>query len=66
MDEVFSCGSMAEITGNAEYITDGQDFTADKRSLWKDGFVANATRATCRIKTIIDELYPNSVHKDSM
>jgi hypothetical protein len=41
---------MAEITGNAEYITCGQDLTVDKRASWKEGFVANATRATCSTK----------------
>ena len=38
---------MAEITGNAESITGGQDLTVDNRSLWNDGLVARATRATC-------------------
>lgn len=47
IDDVLSWGSMAAMTGNGEYIAGGQDFTADKRSLWEDGIVARATRATC-------------------
>jgi len=56
MDDELSWGSMTEITGNAEYLTDGQDLTADKRFLWKEGFVANATRATCGTKSRIKNI----------
>lgn len=47
MDEVLSWGSIAAIIGTAEYIAGGHVFTADRRSLWEDGIVARATRATC-------------------
>ena len=46
MDDVLSWGTIAAMTGRAEYIAGGQDFTADRRSLCDDGIVARATRAT--------------------
>lgn len=33
IEEVFICGSMAEITGDTEYNVGGHDLTVDKRSL---------------------------------
>lgn len=46
IDEEFSCGSMADMTGEAEYNVGGQFFIVVKRSSWKEGLVVRATRAT--------------------
>lgn len=41
---------MADIIGKAEKITCGQDLIIARRSSWKEGFVAKATRATYSTK----------------
>jgi hypothetical protein len=46
IDEEFNCDSMADMTGEAEYIVGSQFFTVVKRSSWKEGLVVRATRAT--------------------
>lgn len=50
IEEEFSCGSMADMTGEAEYSLGGQCFTVVSRSSWKEGLVVRATRATCTNK----------------
>lgn len=47
IDDDSSCGSMADMTGEAEYSVGGQFFTVVSRSSWKEGLVVRATRATC-------------------
>lgn len=46
IDEEFSCGSMADMIGEAEYNVGGQFLIVAKRSSWKEGLVVRATRAT--------------------
>ena len=46
IDDEFSCGSMADMTGEAENNVGGQFFTVVSRSSWKEGLVVRATRAT--------------------